>query len=248
MSMILLCALASIAWVDSQEFQVVIDSVIELPCSDCDGVALGDINDNGKMDVLASSGKHAETFWFEQGTDYRNWTKRPIYQISLERGEIEGNDLADFDGDGRLEAISLDQRNGRVLLHKHVNLDAGQWETAVIQDNRPFIQASLVADITADGSLELVYTWEGDQPGTGGVHVLQFIGEDVLNPEHWRDHPLIQHESAWWLLPRRLDMSGNGAATDIVYTARRMPRRNPGTTPGLYWLELKDGLAIRPGL
>ena len=239
---VLFCILAAASQAETYEFRVDIADVVELPCGDCDGVALGDINASGKMDILASSGSYGDVFWFEQGQDPAQWTKRMIYSMGVDTGEFEGNDLADFDGDGRLEAVSLDQPNGRILLHKFTDPDAHQWETAVIQSQRPLVQASLVTDFTGDGTLELVYTWEGREEGAGGVHLLQFVGDDVLNPEHWRDHVLMQHESAWWLVPRRLDMSGNGQETDIVYTARRMPRRNPGTRPGLYWLEITDGL------
>lgn len=239
---LLFWALAATAETTPVEFRVSIAGMVELPCADCDGIALGDINGDGKVDLLASSGSHGEVFWFEQGQDAGQWTRRLIYAMGSESGEFEGNDLADFDGDGRLEGISLDQPNGRILLHKYVEPDAQRWETAVLQTGRPFVQASLVADITGDGAVELIYTWEGDRPGTGGVHALEFVGDDVLNPEHWRDHTLMRHESAWWLVPNRLDMSGDGEAADIVFTARRMPRRNPGTRPGLYWLEMADGL------
>lgn len=241
-SILLTIALAAAANADAHDFRIALDAWIELPCKDCDGVALGDFNGNGRMDILASSGKYTEVFWFEQGDNYQQWVKRPIYQQTDMPGEIEGNDLGDFDGDGRLEAVSLDQPNGRILLHKCRNLEDDLWETVMIQGDRPYVQASMVTDFTGDGKPELLYTWEGDRQGAGGVHLLQFIGDEVLNPEHWRDHQIMQHESAWWLLPRRLDMSGNGQAADIVYTARNIPRRNPGARPGLYWLEINAGL------
>jgi len=218
-------------------FRVSIERMVELECFDCDGVALGDISGNGKVDILASTGDDGETLWFEQGATPWEWTRHVVHQIADTPREIEGNDLADFDGDGRLEAVSLDQPNGNLYLLKQ-NADPREpWHSAVIQGDRPYIQATLVTDLTGDGRPDLVYTWEGDAEGRGGVHWLQFTGDDPLDPAHWTDRVLVTHESAWWLAPRRLDMNGNGRATDIVYTARNIPRRNPGARPGLYWLE-----------
>ncbi len=221
-------------------FQLELDEIIELPCKDCDGVAVGDINNNGKIDILASSGDYGKVFWFEQGDTYTDWRKRPIYAMPAFSGEFEGNDLADFDDDGLLEAVSLDQPNGNILLHKQQQLDEDLWDTVVIQPNRPYVQASLITDYTGDGTLDMIYTWEGLAPGEGGVHLLQFTGEDVRNPEHWTDHVLMQHESAWWLARERRDWTGNGNETDIVYTARHLLRRNEGARPGLFLLEV-DG-------
>ena len=219
-------------------FQVAIDEVIELPCKDCDGVALGDINKNGKMDILASSGDYGEVFWFEQGADYTAWRKRLIYAMPAFSGEFEGNDLADFDNDGRLEAVSLDQPNGNILLHKQRELENDVWETVVLQPDRPYVQATLITDYTGDGRPEMLYTWEGDAPGRGGVHLLQFTGDDVMNPDNWTDRALMPHESAWWLARERRDWTGNGSATDMIYTARNILRRNEGARPGLFLLEV----------
>ncbi len=227
-------------------FQVAIDEIIELPCKDCDGVALGDINNNGKLDILASSGDYGDVFWFEQGDAYTQWTKRPIYSMPPFSGEFEGNDLADFDGDGLLEAVSLDQPNGNILLHKQRDLENDVWETVVLQPDRPYVQASMITDYTGDGRLDMIYTWEGDAPGRGGVHLLQFVGDDVTDPEHWRDHVLMLHESAWWLARERKDWTGNGSATDIVYTARNILSRNAGARPGLFLLEVDNDAFFAP--
>jgi len=219
------------------DFRVSIERMLELECFDCDGVALGDISGNGKLDILASTGDDGETIWFEQGETPWEWTRHVVHQIPDEPREIEGSDLGDFNGDGVLEAIALDQPNGNIYLLKPGDDPRQPWQAAVIQADRPFVQATMVTDLNGDGRPDLLYTWEGDAEGRGGIHWLELTGDDPLDPAHWTDHILITHESAWWLVPERLDMSGNGHATDIVYTARNIRSRNPGARPGLYWLE-----------
>lgn len=216
-----------------------------LECDDCDGVALGDISGNGKTDLLMSNGKGGQTFWYEQGATPYHWTRHPIFTIPGPRREIEGNDLGDFDGNGRLEAVSLDQPNGVIYLHAHDGDPHGAWRTVALQTGRPLVQASLVTDVDGDGRLDLIYTWEGRQTGAGGVHWLRFTGTDLLDPAHWEDHVLIQHESAWWLAQRRVDLNSNGRATDLVFTARNLKARNPGARPGVFWLEEPSNPADR---
>jgi hypothetical protein len=218
---------------------VIIQSV-ELPCRDADGIALGDLTGNGKLDILASEGKHGTTVWFEQGDDWKQWRKHFIHAIENPRGEIEGNALGDFAGDGKLEAISLNQPRGEIYLHQQDGDPRRPWKTAVIQTNRPFLQDALVTDIDGDGRVDLVYTWEGRAAGEGGVHWLKLVGSNPLDPDHWRDHVMTQHESAWWLAPRLLDIAGDGKATDIVFTARHLLQRNRGSRPGLFWMQPAD--------
>jgi hypothetical protein len=221
---------------DKLYLPVIIESV-ELPVRDADGIALGDITGNGKIDILASEGSHGTTVWFEQGNSWKDWTLHHIHAIENTPHEIEGNALGDFDGDGRLEAISLNQPDGDIYLHKYRGDPRNSWQTSIIQSNIPLLQDAMITDIDGDGRPDLVYTWEGRNEGEGGVHWLKLTGEDALNPEHWDEYIMATHESAWWLGPRTVDLSGNGDATDIVFTARHLISRNPGSKPGLYWLE-----------
>ncbi len=224
-------------------FRVTIERRWGLPCGDCDGIAAGDISGNGKLDILASNGKGGTAFWFEQGGSPWEWRRHTIFAIEDRPREIEGNALGDFNGDGRLEAVSLDQPNGTIYLHQQGEDPRGPWPTAALRRDRPFLQDALVADIDGDGRDDLVYTWEGDAAGRGGVHWLKLTGTDPLEPSHWTDHAMVTHESAWWLAPRRADLSGDGRAADVVFTARNMPGRNPATKPGLFWLETPPDVA-----
>lgn len=214
-----------------------IEAMTSIPVSDCDGIALGDINSDGRVDLLTSSGSEGSVFWFEQTDDPAEWRRHVIHKGAV---EIEGNDLADFDGDGRLEAISLDQKAGKVLLHHPREGPREGWQTTVIESDRLFLQASLTSDIDEDGRPELVYTWEGAEPGMGGVHWLDFAGETVADPGAWTDYAMVRHESAWWLGPRLIDLNGDGRATEILYTARNLTDRNAAARPGLFWVEPGD--------
>ncbi|MFP4365684.1 MAG: FG-GAP repeat domain-containing protein [Bacteroidales bacterium] len=216
---------------------VIISESVKLPVRDADGIALGDITGNGKMDILTSEGDYGSVIWFEQGKTWKDWTMHHIYTIENLPNEIEGNALGDFNGDGWYEAISLGQDKGDIFLHKHGGDPRGEWQTSVIQAERQMLQDAMITDIDGDGRPDIVYTWEGRQKGHGGVHWLKLTGNDPLNPDHWQDYIMAKHESAWWLAPRRADFSGNGKAEDIVFTARRLLNRNPGAKPGLFWME-----------
>jgi hypothetical protein len=209
---------------------------VELNVKNADGIALADINGNGKVDILTSEGSFGTVLWFEQGNSWKDWTKHFIYQID-ESAEIEGNALGDFNGDGWYEAVSLDQPNGNIYLHKHSGDPRSEWQTVIIQGNRPYLQDAMITDIDGDGRSDLLYTWEGDAKGRGGINWLKLTGVNPLDADKWEDHVIVTHESAWWLAPRRIDISGNGDPTDIIFTARHMPNRNQGSKPGLFWLE-----------
>lgn len=211
-----------------------VSELVSVPVSDCDGVALGDIDGDGRVDLLVSSGSNGEVFWFEQGESPTDWRRHAIYSGAT---EIEGNDLSDFDGDGQLEAISLDQKGGEILFHRPLGNPRGDWETTAIQSERLYLQTSLATDLDDDGRPELVYTWEGAEPGAGGVHWLDFEGDTTHDPDAWTDHTMVVHESAWWMVPRRIDVSGDGTAREILYTARNIKGRNAGARPGLFWIK-----------
>jgi hypothetical protein len=211
-----------------------LSALVSYPVPDCDGIALGDVDGDGTADLLTSSGANGGVLWFEQGDAPTDWQRHTIYDDAT---ELEGNELADVDGDGTPEAFSLDQETGEILLHRPVDGPRGDWTTAAIQSDRLYLQASLPADLDGDDRPELVYTWEGMKKDAGGVHWLDYEGGPVQEAASWTDHRMVVHESAWWLVPQRVDANDDGHTREIVYTARNIENRNPGATPGLFWIE-----------
>lgn len=217
-----------------------VQEITSLAMPDCDGLAVGDIDGDGDLDLLSSASREGQVVWFEQRVTPDRWERHVIYTADYEGPKIEGNALGDFNGDGQLEAISLDQRAGRVLLHVPETDPTEAWQTVALRTDREILQDALVADLNGDETPELIYTWEGSRKGHGGVHRLALTGRDVLNPNHWQDRALVTHESAWWLAPRLFDLTGSGTQREIIYTARHLLDRNPASQPGLFWLSPSD--------
>lgn len=217
-----------------------VEEVASLSVPDCDGLAAGDMDGDGDLDLLSSASQDGRVFWFEQRGSPRRWRRHEVYDAAYDAPKIEGNALGDFDGDGRLEGVSLDQRAARVLLHVRGDDPDRPWQTVALRTDRATLQDALVADLGEDGTPDLLYTWEGDRAGRGGIHRLTLTGTDPLSPSHWQDRALVTHESAWWLAPRLFDLNGSGLRRDLIYTARHHLGRNPGSRPGVFWLDAPD--------
>lgn len=218
-----------------------VHEIAALSVPDCDGLDAGDIDGDGDLDLLASASRAGTVFWFEQHDGPTQWTRHRVFAADYEGSKIEGNALGDFNDDGHLEGVSLDQRAARVLLHVAGEDPTGTWETVALQSDRAILQDALVADLVGEERPELIYAWEGEKEGRGGVHSLRFTGGDSLAPVEWEDRALVTHESAWWLAPRLFDLSGSGQQRDLIYTARHLLDRNPASQPGLFWLEASEG-------
>lgn len=201
---------------------------------DCDGIDLADLTGNGKTDIVVCQSVNGKTEWWEQGATVYDWTR---HEIGTGLTKIEGIVVADFDDDGDLEVVALDQGGGRVVLYKPATYGdpTGAWTATTLVTGRANAQDGQAIDIDGDGIPELVYTFEGANSGQGGVHWLDFDGADVNDAADWTDYTMTDHPGAWWLASSgRVDLSGSGRG-DIVFSSR--DSRNTGPTPGVYWLE-----------
>jgi FG-GAP-like repeat len=152
--------------------------------------------------------------------------------------ELESLAAADFDTDGRVEVVIIDQSSGLVRMITQDGEDpTGTWTARRIlrPQTRKGAQDTRVYDVDGNGSLEVVYAWEGLAGNqSGGVNCLRWNGGPVSNPSSWSDVQLAPLMGAWGLARNSL-VDG----TDLVATSRR--GKNSAAPTGVYLLQRPEG-------
>jgi hypothetical protein len=202
-----------------------------------DATDIADINADGKPDVVSVDGNGGKVLWYEQGASKRDWTRHTIWDnADKSLAQVQAAAAGAFADDGQVDVLSGDQTNGSVILHRHSGDPAGPWRKATLVTARSWLQSVVTLDVDGDDRLDIVYAFEGDGAGKGGVHWLKFKGGDPLDPANWTDHVIAVHEGGWGLrVVRLLDMDGDGAANELIYSARHIVTRNAAARPGIYY-------------
>jgi hypothetical protein len=140
--------------------------------SDCRTVQAGDIDKDGRMDVLVSDMVSGKLAWYGQ-TAQGTWVRHEIEGVDVTGGQF--GKLVDFDGDGLLDII-MPTRNGVALLK---NVNKGQsWDIQPIATFGPEFATGqvtevAVGDIDKDGQPDIVFTYfvaNPDNPDAGGAY------------------------------------------------------------------------------
>jgi hypothetical protein len=143
------------------------------PHSQDEDLSLGDIDNDGDQDIFQG------TQWLENpGIDNQDWELHVIGETTA--GLPDRNDLADFDGDGDLDAIVGLENGDDILLFLAPENPKSQWERTTVIGGVGGGFSMDTGDIDGDGDPDVVI---GEHRGTGVNRVL--ILENVDKAKDW---------------------------------------------------------------
>jgi hypothetical protein len=206
--------------------------------TDCDCIALHDINGDGRMDVVAAQSTEANRalYWYAQ-QDPHTWTKHTIDADPASFGtEVESAAIVELEG--KICVLSGDQNEGAIRIYTPSTPGdpTGSWTKTKLVTGYTWLMGTWAYDIDEDGISEIVFAYEGTNSTTGGICYLDFDGTDPMDADDWSVYQICTHPGAHWIARQAIEIAGNGR-DDLVFAARNQLGRNPETVPGIYWLE-----------
>jgi hypothetical protein len=213
-----------------------------------DGQSMADVDGDGNNNVIVGTGRGGQVFWYEKHSP-TEWTRHLIADGFV---EVEGTIAADFNNDGQIEVVILDQATAD-LSRPHVSIakqdtedPRKSWSVSVLDSHAPHVQQGIAVDVTGNGLLDFVYAYEGKVDGQGGFYWMRNHGGNPLDPGNWTKHEIGQMEGAWWIdrnSPK--DFSGDGVRGDLLVGARAGGRA-PRSARGGIFLYLRPEDPTRP--
>lgn len=171
--------------------------------------AIGDMNENGRQDIVIVENLTGDLYWFENsGTpdDGRLWT---LHEITI-GGMPHAYDvvLADITGDGRLDVAASGWLGHEIAWFEHPGTTGGTWKKHLLDDAMTEARTIRTADFTGNGRPDLLATASDANLTVWYEHP----GGDASSA--WRKH-IIDDGTVRPIHGHPVDMDGNGH-TDVV--------------------------------
>jgi len=216
--------------------------VIDAASKGADGVKLGDLNGDGRLDIV--------TGW-EEGGEVRVYlhpgasqTRQPWPHVTVGKvASPEDAIFADLDGDGRLEVISCTEGKTRTVFGHRFHGDAqdllkpGRWSTvafAATSNSQQWMQV-VAMDLDGQPGGDLMLASKGENASVGWLQAPSQSDELTA----WTFHRL--RKAGWIMSLTPHDLDGDGDL-DVVFSDRK------GTHTGVFWLENPGANANREHL
>lgn len=156
-------------------------------------VEIGDIDGDGRLDVAVSSEEGADgVVWYRNpgGDSTRAWRQNAIVPRNSGWEGMHTLQLADFDRDGDLDALTAEMHNrgqARVAVCENADGRGSSWEIHII--SRVGTHNAKVADLDGDGDLDIAgKNFKDDQRPRIWIN-------EISRPaslDHWRRHVITE--------------------------------------------------------
>lgn len=191
--------------------------------------AIGDIDKDGKPDVVVVKNQAGKLLWFSNPGDpieTQAWTKNVL---SEDFGTAYDVALADFDNDGWLDTAASSWTSGSFALFKNPGQTGVEWTPSIVDDGLGETRTIRVGDFNGDGKLELLGTSRTDNL------VAWYESPDDPFNQAWVRHD-IDNTTGLPTHGEPFDMNGDGHM-DIVMAYGH----ESNVTGEIAWFENLDG-------